>query len=139
MTLPDPTLVAQVRQFVEGNMGSQVKVVRGARGQFDPATGLVGGLADVRAIYLGPARIRSMSGSTVVIGEATVDTAQTVITIPIAAPMPHRDDLVLVLDNVDLEVATRTFHVDSVESSGFWADAHRMTCSTWVESSRWGE
>jgi hypothetical protein len=139
VTAPDPALLAQVRGFVEGNMNSRIRVMRGARGGFDKTTGLVTGITGVVPVYEGPARVRDVTGATVSVGELTVATGSTTVSYPASAPAPHRDDLVVVLDSEDLEVITRTLHVDAVASSAFWSDAHRMSCTAWMESGRWGE
>lgn len=133
---------ALVRERVEAQMEASIMVLRGDAGALDPTTGIVGGLANTRTIYSGKARIRTVSGSGVLsIGDGTIDTRSTVISIPITAPIAHRDDLVRVINGgpADANLSTRIFRVLEVEGGSLFGDARRMSCTGWYESSYWGQ
>jgi hypothetical protein len=129
-----------VRRRVEAQMTAQIKILRGDLGAFDPTTGEVGGLANVQTIYQGMARIRTVDGAGVItLGEGTIDTRQTVISIPITAAMPHRDDLAQVLDDAsaDTDLTNRLFRITEVEGGSLLGDARRCYAVGWFPSRNW--
>jgi len=131
---------ALVRRRVEAQMTARITILRGGRGTLDPATGLVGGLANAQTVYTGKARIRTVSGAGVLaIGEDQIDTRQTLISIPIDSPVPRCDDLVRVEEDgtADPDLGGRLFRVTEVEGGSLFGDACRMAATSFYDSSRW--
>jgi hypothetical protein len=129
-----------VRRRVEDQMSAQITILRGDLGAFDPATGKVGGLANAQTVYRGKARIRTVDGAGVItLGEGTIDTRQTVISIPISAAMPHRDDLAVVEDDAaaDPDLTSRVFRITEVEGGSLLGDARRCYAVGWFPSRQW--
>lgn len=143
MTGPSALSRRLVRTRTEAQMTSTVRVMRGALGQLDPVTGDVGGLESMTVIYEGKGRIRTVAGSGVLtVGEGTVDTRSTIISIPISStPVPRRDDVVLVLndDLADVDLDEHTFRVMDVDGGTLFGDARRLTCQGFAQSRYWGE
>lgn len=133
-----------VRDYTEGNMTSLIQILRGSLGAFDPATGRVGGLTSTSNVYGGTdgakARIRTVGGAGVVsVGAGEIDTRQVIISIPMTATIPHRDDVVRVVsDGADTDLNTRIFRVLDVDGGSFFGDARRLTCVGWFSSRYWG-
>lgn len=127
-------------------MNSQITVLRGSLGALNPTTGLVGGLSGALTIYAGMARIRTVSGSGVLsTGGGTIDTRQTIISIPMVAAIPYRDDIVTVSEvnqdpdgsQADTDLITRAWRVLDVDGGGYFGDARRMTCTQFFDSRYW--
>lgn len=139
MTVPSQEQVDLVRAYVAEHMNATVRIQRGERGTFDPATGRVGGLTNLSTVYEGKARIRNVTGAGVLnLAEADIATASTTISIPWGSPMPRRDDLVTVLANAADEMdVDRLFRVLEVESAGLFGEARRMQCTTWRSDQQW--
>lgn len=122
----------------ERAMISTVTIKRGNLGTLDPVTLKVGGLSSASTIYMGKAHIHNVNGAGVItVGQEQVDTRTVAISIPISAPMPHRDDLVTVNSDSDLDLPNRTFRVLEVQVGGLLGSAHVMTCQGWFESRYW--
>lgn len=131
-----------VRRRIEMAMTATGIIQRGDLGALDPVTMEVGGLANVQTVYSGKMRVRLLTGAGVITsGEQTIDTRTTQITIPIGAPVPHRDDLVTVTDysSSDSDVNNRLFRVMEVEGGGIFGYGRVMTCVSWYESRYWSE
>jgi hypothetical protein len=131
---------SQVQAYAEGNMTARIQVLRGQLGAFDEATGRVGGLSGAKVVYAGKARIRTVGGAGVVsVGAGEIDTPQVIISIPMDAPLPHRDDVVRVLRaEADGDLAARIFRVLDVDGGSLFGDARRLTCVGWFNSRQWG-
>ena len=130
---------ALVRRRTQAQMTCRIVVLRGALGVLDPGSGQVGGITGARTVYAGRARIRTVApAGTIGVGDAQVDVRSTVISIPIASPVPHRDDLVRVDEAGDLDLDTRIFRVTDVDGGGAFGDARRLYCTAWHESRYWG-
>jgi hypothetical protein len=142
-----PNFVSQfardsVRRRTAASMTAIIEILRGSLSTLDPATGLVGGMTDVSRVYRGPARIRSVTnGGTVDLGGGQIATRDTIVSIPMTSPkMPHRDDLIRVLNDLpaDADLNTRIFRVLDADGGGLFGDARRMGCSGWLQSRYWG-
>lgn len=127
-----------VRDRLQASQDSEVQILRGDAGVLDPASGHVGGMANARTLYQGPARIGALTaGAPITLGDTEVATRQASISIPITAATPHLDDLVKVLDcPADPDMAGRVFRIDSVEGAGFGAE-RRLGCTGLFESRQW--
>lgn len=145
MTAPGWTLAsafakASVTLRTGQGMTCQIQVLRGSLGTLDPTTGLVGGLTGASTVYSGPARIRTVSGgSTINLGGGEIAVRDTIISIPMSAAVPRRDDLISVVsgdDDTDLD--TRIFRVLGADGGGLFGDARRMSCAGWYQSRYWG-
>lgn len=132
-----------VTKRIEQQMLATVTIYRGQLGALDTTTGRVGGLTNATTIYSGKARIWTMSGSGVVtLGEGTVDTRSTIVSIPLSArPLPARDDLVLIGDDnlSDADLDTRALRVLDVDGGGLIGAARKLTCTGYYPSRYWGE
>ncbi len=131
----------EVRRFTNDptHMASQIVVLRGSLGTLDTATGLVGGLSGAETVYSGKARIRPLSQPTPVsLGGGEIAQRDTVISIPIDAPVPHRDDLIRVVSDDDVDLDTRIFRVLGADGGGIFGDARRVGCSGWYQNRYWG-
>ena len=129
-----------VRRRVEAQMSAQIRVLRGELGSLDPATGQVGGITGATTVYAGKARIRTVAAAGVLaVGEGSIDTRQALVSIPITAAVPRRDDLIAVAANgaADPSLDTRIFRVTEVDAGGLFGDARRMTAVGWYESRYW--
>lgn len=129
-----------VRTRTEAMMTATVRITRGSANVFDPDTGELAGGAGGSTVYAGKARIRTVSGQAENLGDGMVDAVTTLISIPIASPVPHRDDLVTVLDDsvADIDLSNRVFRVLEVEGGSLFGDARRMSCSAFAPSRYWG-
>jgi len=126
-----------VRKRVESLMLQRIRILRGARGALDPATGRVGGLTGATVIYSGKARIWTVRGAGVLtVGEDQIPVRETRISIPIDSPMPRRDDLVQVLDDsvADPDLTGRVLRITDVDGGSFFGDARRMSAVAVAES-----
>lgn len=138
-----PFARAKVRESVQRFMTTPITILRGDLGTFDEATGMVGGLDNVKTIYAGGARVHTITGQGgVVAGDGEFDTRQTIISVPWdTKPVPSRDDLVVVgTDNVaDIELTGEVYRVMEVEGGGLFGDARRLSCVGWHPSRYWGQ
>ncbi len=137
-----PSALAQdlVRARAQAQMTSRVTILRGALGTLDPATGRVGGITGARLIYTGIARIHPTSPAGVIAaGDGTIANRQSIISIPFAAAVPHRDDLLRVDDDGDPDLDTRIFRITDVDSGGAFNACRRLYCTSWHESRYWGQ
>lgn len=151
MPLVPQAAIDMVRAYTEGNMDGLVTVLRGGPGVLNKTTGVVGGVADAVQIYGDPvtagqigtigakARVHPVSGQgTIALGPGQIDQRQTVVSIPWLAPMPQRDDIVLIRsggqDNTLVGTALR---VTEVDGGGLFGDARRMSCTMFGKSSYW--
>lgn len=128
---------AIVRRHVESLMDQQIRILRGARGVLDPATGRVGGLTGATVVYSGKARIWTVRGVGVLaVGEDQLPQRETRISIPIGSPLPRRDDLVQVLDDAvaDPDLTGRLLRITDVDGGSFFGDARRMSAVAVAES-----
>lgn len=134
-----------VRKRVESQMNSAITVRRGPLGTLNTTTGLVGGLSTTTLVYSGKARVRLVAPGGSTPGPDPIVLRQTIISIPINSPVPHKDDLVLVsatnLDTdgteADVNLDARAFRVQEVDGGGYFGDARRMTCTSWFPSRTW--
>lgn len=132
--------IARIRAFAEGNMDGLVTVLRaGGVSQMDPVTLEVGGMAGAAKVYEGKARVHPFSGQgTISLGPGQIDQRSGTISIPWGAPVPQKDDVVLVRsagEDHDLDgVAAR---VVGVSGGGLFGDARRLQCVVWGRSSVW--
>lgn len=121
----------------------QVIIARGSLGTLDPATGLVGGLANAQTIYQGAARVYSSAGGrSVDLGGGEVVQQDTTVSIPWDAPVPATDDLVAVqtvTGMVDPGLASMIFRVLNVSGGGMFGESRRLGCTSWQQSRYWGE
>ncbi len=141
MITVSPLARALVRRRVEAQMLATITILRGALGTLNPTTGLVGGLASAVTVYTGKARIRSVTGSGVIdVGGGEIDQRSTVISIPIAATAPRRDDLVVIGqdDAADAELDTRIFRVMEVDGGGYFGECTHLNCTGWYSNRLWG-
>lgn len=130
---------ALVTKRVEMAMTSTVQILRGDLGGLDETTLLVTGLTNATTIYQGKAHIHSVNGAGIIpIGETNVDTRTVQISIPLTAPVPHRDDLVKVVNDGDPDLPNRIFRVMDLQAGGLLNAFHQMTCQGWFESRYWG-
>lgn len=140
-SMPSGLSRAAVRRRVEQAMTYRIAILRGALGELDVETGLVGGITDVNLVYRGPARIRTVrGGGTISVGGGEVAQRDTIISIPIDSPnVPVRDDLVQVVTDggADAYLDTRIFRILSVDGGSLYGDARRMECSGWYQSRQW--
>ena len=130
----------KVRRRAEAQMTDSVTVYRGQIGALDPSTGILAALANATQIYSGPGRLHIMSGTgTVALGGGTIAQAQVVISIPMSAPLPYRDDVVTVdvADDADPTEQTRVLRVLEVAGGSLFGDARRLTCTAWAPSRYW--
>lgn len=141
MTAPSAFARATVRRRVEAQMTASVTVYRGDLGAMDPETGDVGGLANAQTVYQGKARVRTVSGAGVLaVGEGTIETRSTIVSIPIDSPMVRRDDVIEITDELaDTELDARFFRVLDVDAGSMFADARRMTCQGFAGSRWWSD
>jgi hypothetical protein len=135
-----------VRKYTNGNMTSQITILRGSLSALDPTTGLVSGIASPTTIYTGKARIRTVSGAGPVTTEGgPIDTRRTTISIPMTSAIPFRDDIITVQaanqtgDGVesDHDLDHRVFRVVDVDGGSFFGDARRMSCTQVYDSRYW--
>jgi hypothetical protein len=135
-----------VRRRVYAAMKAQIVILRGELGVMDPDTLLVGGLSGAKQIYPQPgypgmARIRTVTRQGAVeTSGGLIPLRETIISIPMEAPVPHVDDAVIigVDDLADANLDTRIFQVLAVDGGSFFGDARRMTVQGWYESRYWG-
>jgi hypothetical protein len=116
-------------------------VARGQLGGFDRATGKFGGLTNATTVYSGPVRIQSVSGSgTADIGGTEVSQRDTIISIPMSAPIPHRDDIVIVGvdDLADATQDHQVYRVLGADGGGLLGAVRHLSCVTWGPSRNWG-
>lgn len=137
--MPDFTLASKlVKNRVELAMQSTIQILRGNLGQLDEGTLLVGGIQSATTIYTGKAHVHNVLGAGVIsVGEDAVDTRTVQISIPAAAPVPRRDDLVKVTADNDSDLPNRVFRVMDVNSGGLISSYHTMSCQGWFESRYW--
>jgi hypothetical protein len=128
-----------VRDRVEAQMTAQIKLLRGAPGSFDQTTGIATGMVNATTVYEGKARVRGLVGGVVNIGEDQTDIRQSIISIPISAPIPHVYDVVLVLDDTaaDTDLTGRLLQVTDVEGGSLFGDARRMYARSFFDSGYW--
>lgn len=136
-----------VRNYAENNMDALVVILRGGRGQLNPKTGVVSGMAGARSIYDsdagngsgGKARIHTVSGQgSISLGPGQVDTRSATISVPWSATIPQRDDVVLVISGgSDTTLNGNAFRVVEVSGGGAFGDARRMSCVAWGKSEYW--
>jgi len=138
-TVPSAAARSAVRSYTERHMNSRVRIHRGVRGSFNETTGLIGGMSSDTVLYEGKARIRNIIGAGVLaIGDGSIDTATTTISIPWGSATPRRDDLVeVVSDDADAEPTGQFFRVLDIEAGGLFGEARRMHAVVWRESARW--
>jgi hypothetical protein len=136
-----PLARAKVRARVAQFMTTPLTIKRGQLGAFDPATGLVGGLASAATVYTGNGRIHSITGQGgVVAGDGEFDTRQVIISIPWNAAEPARDDLVIVTsDAADPDLAHSVYRVMEVNGGSLFNDSTQLSCVGWHPSRHWGE
>lgn len=126
-------------------MNSAITIRRGNLGTLNTTTGLVGGLTASNVIYKGKARIRLIAPGGQVPSPDPIALRQTLISIPMTSPVPHRDDLVIVSSTnrdsdateADTNLDSRAFRVLDVDGGGYFGDARRMTCCSWFPSRTW--
>ena len=69
--------------------------------------------------YEGPARIwEQAAGSVTMVGDDEIVMSQAYMSIPWDAPVPHNDDLTLIVDSSDPDLVGRTVNIDSVSRGG---------------------
>lgn len=129
-----------VRRRMEQQMLGTVRIQRGKLGTLDPTTGVVGGLNNLSVIYEGKARVWSVDGGGVIsTGNGQIDTRTTYVSIPVSAPVPHRDDIVTVLndDLSDDDLDNRVFRIMEVDGGGYISETRRLTCSSFFPNRWW--
>jgi hypothetical protein len=151
MPLIPPDVIAQVREYAESNMDALVTVLRGKPGVLDKTTGRVGGMSAATQVYGDPvpagqigtkgarARIHLVSGQgSLALGPGQVNLRQATVSIPWAAPVPQRDDLVLIRSaGQDSSLAGAALRVVEVTGGGAFGEARRLSCTLWGQSSAW--
>lgn len=128
------------REFAETNMIQAGTVERGSLGGFNPVTLKTGGMTDATTVYEGKMRVRLLStGEVVELGGGEVVERDAIISIPITADLPNRDDLVTVTDGgPDPTLATRKFRVLGADGGGIFGDSRRMSCQSFLPSRQGG-
>lgn len=139
MPLVSQTAIDAVRRYTEGNMDGSVTVLRGARGELDKTTGRVSGMVGGTPVYDGKARVHLVTGQgSLSLGPGQVNIRQTTVSIPWGAPVPQRDDLVLIRDaGQDDTLTGAALRVVEVSGGGLFGDARRMSCTLWGKSAQW--
>lgn len=135
-----PLARALVRSRVEAQMSATVTILRGTLGTLNPATGVVYGITGAQTIYSGKARIHTVSGEgSISLAAGQIDQRQTVVSIPWDAPMPQRDDIVLVGtdDLADPDLDNKALRVIEVSGGTAFGDARRLSCTAWGDSRYW--
>lgn len=131
---------AAVRKRVEAQMTATVQILRGQLGAMDPTTLKVGGLQNSTVIYEGNARIHTLSGEgSLSLGDGQIDQRQVVISIPWDAPIPQRDDVVIIGndDEADTTVDGLALRIVEVAGGTLFGDARRLSCVAWGPSRYW--
>jgi hypothetical protein len=122
-----------------------VQIERMSDGVFDETTGQISPAVKL-IIYIGPARISSVTGPQVLgLGEDQMAFVQTSISIPWDTdPVPNRDDIVTVLTYDrhrgfgDEALIGRAFRILSVEFGGQMFAVRRMSALAIEASAAWG-
>lgn len=143
---------ARVRAYTERNMDGLVTILRGGKGALNRDTGEVSGMTGVVQIYgdkppitgqIGTkgakARIHPVTGQgSISLGPGQINLRQTTISIPWSAPVPQRDDIVLVRNGgADQTLNGTALRVVEVSGGGLFGDARRLSCTLWGKSSMW--
>lgn len=142
MTRPAVSMrtLAYIRRRVLMAMTAEITILRMVRPDLDGNSLLVtSGVAST--IYTGNARIRNVgSGGPIIVGEETVSTSNTLISIPFDAVVPRIDDVVLVGDYgpEDTDLNDRAFQIKDVDGGGLLRAVRTLSCSKYEES-RWWE
>jgi len=116
------------QSHLEGAMTYKVRIARGGAGTpgWDPVANRVTN-PDDDEVYVGPARIRSVTGPvTMALGDEPQYFQSTFASIPLSARVPQTDDLLTVLDGPDPKLVGRSYRVVDVERGGMLPVAHVM-------------
>jgi len=148
-TLPPVVVSPYARNYARLHAGAHmyytVLIVRMASPSFNSSTGMMAA-AEKRQIYLGPARIWTVSGPQVLgIGEDAMVFSTTYVSIPWGtSPIPNTDDIVTVQSYDphpgygDPELVGRVYRVLDVELGGQMYAARRMQVTGIQPSAAWG-
>ena len=134
-------LRAVVDRYTAGNMNATVRVLRGSLGALDPVTNQMAGLNVATTLYSGPARVHPVAGlGPLEVGGGVVDERQATISIPMDAPVPNRDDLVIVdAEPQDADLVGSTWRVLQVDGGGMFGNRRGLFCQSWHPSRYWGQ
>jgi len=133
----DAAVTRYARRYAEANMTAAVTITRMAEPSLDDLTG---GLTATEqfVLYSGKARVYGVSGPmTMSLGEEPQYFSSTYVSIPLAAPMPHVDDMIEVTAHHDWTLVGRTFRVMDVESGGQYPAVRRMQVTGVQNSKQW--
>lgn len=129
------------RQTVQA-MTALVKIVRPGGDGYDPDTNRFS-VSEFTTVYRGKARIRTVGdGGVISVGGAEIVTRRCTVSIPIeTAVLPHRDDILQVLDDsaADQDLTTDSLRILGVDGGGLFGDARRMSAIGWYPSTYWGK
>lgn len=144
--------IAKVRAYTEGNMDGLVTILRaGGVPQMDPVTLEVGGMAGAKQIYGDPvpdgqigttggkARVHPFSNQgSISLGPGQIDQRSGTISIPWGAPVPQKDDVVLIRDaGQDTDLNGVAARIIGVSGGGLFGECRRLQCVVWGRSSTW--
>lgn len=130
---------AYVRRRSQDHMNSYVEIYRDGDIEFNETTGVMD--TPTRAYYYkGKARISHLhQEGTMLMGEIQMSLGSTEIYIPFDVDVhPKKDDVVVVLDNVNDEtIDEHKFRVMSVARGGMYGPSISMTCVSFEDSAQW--
>ena len=129
-----------VRTKVQDHMISTITLYRYGTVTFDSVSG-ISIIPDRAPLYVGKARIANINeGNVILVGEADISTLTTNISIPWTAPLPHRDDVVVVsaCPN-DTSLVGMGFRVMNISGGGFIGGARTMNCVSLADSAQWSK
>ena len=130
---------AYTRKRAEANMITPIKILRMRGNPVTNSTTLVTTPAAPVTIYEGKALVHAARGAGFTsIGEIQVDTRSTSISIPMSAPVPQQDDLVIVTSSAtDPDLNAAAFQIRDVDGGGFLAAVRTLSCVGYEESHWW--
>ena len=131
-----------VRERAQDHMAATITLYRHADTiNFDELTGIAEIPLGSTVVYAGKARVwTSNSGGAIVVGEAEIATISTNVSIPLDAPMPKKDDIVVVDTNPHDAVTVGTaYRVMSINGGGLIGSVRQMSCTAFTDSSFWEE